>query len=107
MKTMILYRPIGPAELELIAAVGFRAFPPRLPEQPIFYPATNELYATRIAREWNVRDSGAGFVTRFVVDADYVAPLLTFRCRQSRRCRFPWRSSNRGSPDHRWSSPPA
>jgi hypothetical protein len=73
MKTMILYRPIGPAELELIAAVGFRAFPPRLPEQPIFYPVTNESYAVRIAREWNVRDSGAGFVTRFAVDAEYAA----------------------------------
>jgi hypothetical protein len=73
MKTMILYRPIGPAELELIAAAGFRAFPPRLPEQQIFYPVTNEAYAARIAREWNVRDSGAGFVTRFSVDAGYAA----------------------------------
>ena len=37
------------------------------------YPVTNEAYATRIAREWNVRDSGAGYVTRFSVDADYAA----------------------------------
>ena len=73
MKTMILYRPVGPAELSLIAAAGFRAFPPRLPEQPIFYPVTNEAYARRIAREWNVRESGAGYVTRFTVDAEYVA----------------------------------
>jgi len=73
MKTMMLYRPVGPAELELIAAAGFRAFPPRLPEQPIFYPVTNEAYARRIAREWNVRESGAGFVTRFAVDAGYAA----------------------------------
>ncbi len=73
MKTMVLFRPIGPAELELIAVAGFRAFPPRLPDQPIFYPVTNEAYATRIAREWNVRDSGAGYVTRFSVDADYAA----------------------------------
>ena len=63
MKTTILFRPVGPAELELIAAADFRAFPPRLPEQPIFYPVTNEAYAARIAREWNVRESGAGFVT--------------------------------------------
>jgi hypothetical protein len=41
MTTTTLYRPIGPAELELIAATGFRAFPPRLPDQPIFYPVTN------------------------------------------------------------------
>ena len=73
MKTIILYRPVGPAELELIAAADFRAFPPRLPEQPIFYPVTNEAYAARIAREWNVRESGAGFVTRFAVEAEFTA----------------------------------
>jgi hypothetical protein len=56
----------------LIAGSDFRAFPPRLPEQPIFYPVTNEANATRIAREWNVRDSGVGYVTRFAVDADFV-----------------------------------
>jgi hypothetical protein len=32
----------------------------------------NEEYATRIARDWNVRESGAGFVTRFQVDAGFV-----------------------------------
>lgn len=73
MKTRTLFRPVGPAELELIAAAHWRAFPARLPEQPIFYPVTNEHYASRIAREWNVRDSGAGFVTRFEVDAGFVA----------------------------------
>lgn len=34
----ILYRPVGAKELDLIAASGYREFPPRLPEQPIFYP---------------------------------------------------------------------
>jgi hypothetical protein len=38
---------------------------PRLPEQPIFYPVLNEEYATKIARDWNVPRSGAGYVTRF------------------------------------------
>ena len=64
-----LYRPVGPDELALIEAAGWRAFPPRLPEQPIFYPVLDEEYAHQIARQWNVRDSGAGFVTRFVVDS--------------------------------------
>src|ERR1043166_8335920 len=50
----------------------WREFPPRLPEQPIFYPVLNEEYATQIARDWNVRESGAGFVTRFCVEADFV-----------------------------------
>jgi hypothetical protein len=63
----MLYRPVGPKELALIRESGFRAFPPRLPVQPIFYPVLNEEYATQIARTWNVRDSGAGFVTRFRV----------------------------------------
>ena len=42
-ETTILYRPVGPKELELIVASGYREFPPRLPEQPIFYPVLNEL----------------------------------------------------------------
>ena len=67
-----LFRPVGPKELELIRASGNRAFPPRLPEQPIFYPVLNEAYAIQIARDWNVKDSGAGYVTRFRVRRDLV-----------------------------------
>ena len=48
-----LFRPVGPIELALIAESGFRRFPPRLPEQPIFYPVCNEAYAVEIARDWN------------------------------------------------------
>ncbi len=73
MDTVTLYRPVGPKELELIEASGWRAFPPRLPEQPIFYPVLSEEYATLIARDWNVKASGAGFVTRFRVSASFVA----------------------------------
>jgi hypothetical protein len=50
-----------------------RAFPPRLPEQPIFYPVLTEAYAIKIARDWNVRASGAGYVTRFKVRRDFLA----------------------------------
>jgi hypothetical protein len=73
MPTLVLYRPVGPKELALIEASGWREFPPRLPEQPIFYPVLNEAYATQIARDWNVKESGAGFVTRFAVDADFAS----------------------------------
>ena len=69
----VLYRPVGPKELELIAASGYRAFPPRLPDQPIFYPVLNEDYAVQIARDWNVRASGSGYVTRFHVRTDFLA----------------------------------
>jgi hypothetical protein len=68
---MILYRPVGIGELRLIAQSGFRRFPPRLPDQPIFYPVLTVEYAKRIARDWNTVDaqSGyAGFVTRFEID---------------------------------------
>jgi len=66
-ETVTLWRPVGPEELALIEASGMRAFPPRLPEQPIFYPVLSEDYAVKIARDWNVPASGAGFVTRFEV----------------------------------------
>lgn len=62
-----LWRPTGPRELELVQATDFRRWPPRLPDQPIFYPVLNEDYAIRIARDWNVAASGVGYVTRFDV----------------------------------------
>src|SRR5687767_7487785 len=46
-----LWRPVGPKELELIRQSGMRAFPPRLPGQPIFYPVLSEEYARKIARD--------------------------------------------------------
>jgi hypothetical protein len=70
--TTVLYRPVGPEELRLIASNGYRAFPPRLPEQPIFYPVLNEAYATQIARDWNVKASGAGYVTRFQLQTEFL-----------------------------------
>ncbi len=71
--TITLWRPVGPVELRLIADSGMSAFPPRLPEQPIFYPVTTEEYAVKIARDWNVRESGSGYVTRFAVRRAYLA----------------------------------
>lgn len=72
-KTITLWRPVGPEELALIEQTGMKAFPPRLPEQPIFYPVTTEAYAVKIARDWNVKASGSGHVTEFEVDAEYLA----------------------------------
>ena len=70
--TTILYRPVGPHEKELIAASDWTRFPPRLPEQPFFYPVLNDVYATRIARDWNVPASGSGYVTRFEVRKSFL-----------------------------------
>ncbi|MCC3157854.1 hypothetical protein LJ737_11445 [Hymenobacter sp. 15J16-1T3B] len=83
--TITLYRPVNQAELDLIAQSGWQAFPPRLPEQPIFYPVTNEAYAVQIARDWNVPYYGVGYVLRFEVGAAYAA-------------RFP--VQNVGGPEH-------
>jgi hypothetical protein len=66
---MLLFRPVGINELRLIAESDFRTFPPRLPQQPIFYPVLVREYAVQIARDWNVLESGqVGFVTRFDID---------------------------------------
>jgi hypothetical protein len=72
-EVITLYRPVGPKELQLIIESGCRAFPPRLPEQPIFYPVLNEEYATKIARDWNAPEKGVGYVTKFKVRADYLS----------------------------------
>ncbi|WP_280382494.1 ADP-ribosylation/crystallin J1 [Nocardia wallacei] len=70
--TTQLWRPTGPGELELVAASGWREWPPRLSSQPIFYPVLNEEYAIMIARDWNVPASGVGFVTRFNVETAFL-----------------------------------
>ena len=70
-----LYRPVGQAEMDLVRASQFREFPPRLPEQPIFYPVLTEEYATQIARDWNTKDERSGFVgyvLRFQVRTEFL-----------------------------------
>ena len=74
--TTTLYRPVGQKELDLIRDSGFRAFPPRLFFQPIFYPVLTEQYAADIARRWNTKDEASGFVgyvTRFQVDRAFLS----------------------------------
>jgi len=71
-----LFRPVGQKELDLIRQSGWKAFPPRLSHQPIFYPVLNEEYAIQIARDWNTKDEASGFigyVTRFSVDAEFLS----------------------------------
>jgi hypothetical protein len=59
---VVLFRPVGQGELDLIEASEWHAFPPRLDHQPIFYPVLTEEYATKIARDWNTKDPVSGFV---------------------------------------------
>ena len=74
LKTVTLFRPVGSKELDLIRRGGFREFPPRLPEQPIFYPVLNEEYAAQIARDWNAKhnEDRRGYVTRFQVREEFL-----------------------------------
>lgn len=71
---MKLWRPVGANELAKIRASGMKRFPPRLPEQPIFYPVLTFDYAEKIARDWNSTDVGhnhVGYVTEFEIDDVY------------------------------------
>jgi|SRR5215217_2281414 len=86
-ETLTLYRPVGLKEAQLVLARDCRGFPPRLPDQPIFYPVMNEDYARQIARDWNAPDPGSGhvgFVTAFDVEAAWLAryPVKTVGARQ-------------------------
>lgn len=49
---MMLWRPVGLEEMALVYGAGMSQFPPRLPDQPIFYPVLNEAYAAQIARDF-------------------------------------------------------
>lgn len=76
IETVTLYRPVGLKELELLKQSGYKKFPPRLPEQPIFYPVLNFEYAEQIAREWNTRSLDSdyeGFITRFEIRKDFIS----------------------------------
>ena len=73
--TQRLWRPVGRNELQLIQASRYRAFPPRLPEQPIFYPVLNFGYAEQIARDWNSTDDRHGYIG-FVTEFDVLLSFL-------------------------------
>ncbi len=71
-----LFRSVGRQELDRIAASGHRAFPPRSPDEPVFYPVLTRKYAEQLARNWQARDPNSGFrgfVLRFRVRADYLS----------------------------------
>jgi hypothetical protein len=73
-ETTTLYRPVGQKELDLIRELEYIAFPPRLLEQPIFYPVLNQEYAAQIAKDWNAKynQPKCGYVTRFEVRSEFL-----------------------------------
>jgi tetratricopeptide (TPR) repeat protein len=75
---MILYRPVGLQEMALIYDSGMKAFPARLPQQPIFYPVFDLEYARQTASDWNVKNGQfAGYVTQFKVEDEYLGRFET------------------------------
>jgi hypothetical protein len=72
--SLVLFRPVGQQELDLIERTRFAAFPPRLPEQPFFYPVITEEYAIQIARDWKAKynQPKCGYVTRFRVRKSFI-----------------------------------
>ena len=74
--TTTLYRPVGQKEYDLIEQSGWKAFPPRLFWQPIFYPVVTEEYAVYIAEKWNTKDPNSdfvGYVLKFQIDQEYIS----------------------------------
>jgi hypothetical protein len=72
-ETKTLFRPVNQKELDLIEASDYSKFPPRLPQQPIFYPVINLEYARKITQEWNVPAYGKGYVLKFSIEASYIS----------------------------------
>ncbi|HLO31112.1 MAG TPA: hypothetical protein VK249_18330, partial [Anaerolineales bacterium] len=60
--------------MELIYDSGMKAFPARLPQQPIFYPVLQLEYARQTASGWNAKSGqSAGYVTQFKVEDEYIS----------------------------------
>jgi hypothetical protein len=75
---MILWRPVGLHEMVLVFEAGMRGFPPRLPEQSIFYPVLVEEYADQIASTWDTREEPfAGYVLEMEISDTYGAGFTT------------------------------
>lgn len=69
--TVTCYRPCGRKELDLVIESDFKKWPPRLQQQPIFYPVTNEQYAIELT-QWNISDFGTGYVTKFDIEKEFM-----------------------------------
>jgi hypothetical protein len=75
---MILWRPVGLAELVVMYRSSMVGFPPRLPGQDILYVVLRRSYAEKIAREWNTHEPPfAGYVTEFEIPDPYAQKFET------------------------------
>lgn len=70
--TLVLWRAVGQAELNLVAASGWRAWPPAAPGRAGFRAVLDRRLAARVSRERIVPAEGAGFVARFEVERSFI-----------------------------------
>lgn len=71
--TIALYRPATAAQVSAIAARQWQAFGAESLVGGYFYPMLHSSYARLVARQWNVRQYGEGFVLQCRVDARWLA----------------------------------
>src|SRR5437667_1796790 len=71
---MILWRPVGFHEMAKVFEAGMKGFPPRLPEQSIFYPVLVQEYADQTAATWNTKEEPfVGYVIEMEILDEYGA----------------------------------
>ncbi len=71
--TVTLYRPATAAQVSAIAGNRWRAFGSESLVGGYFYPMLHRSYARLLARQWNVRQYGEGFVLQCHVDARWLS----------------------------------
>jgi hypothetical protein len=74
--TVVLFRPIGCQELELIEKSGFTQFPPQAFSPAYLLSSSEPRVRRKVARDWNTKDADSGYmgyVTRFRVRRDYLS----------------------------------
>lgn len=86
-----LYRAVGPGQMRCIEASGWTRFPARLNNQKFFFPQLSFEFAERIASDWNVKNSGAGYVVRFAVKKSFLEKyeIYSFGIDEYREYRIP------------------
>ena len=71
---MELYRPLSAEEYNAVAEKGFRGFPPRSAEQPLFAALLSQTGAKKIARHMRIEKQAehTAYVVSFLVDDAYI-----------------------------------
>ena len=77
-ETVTLYRAVGPGQWRTIVESGRKRFPLRRGAQKYFYPMLSESFARKVASDWNVRQSGIGYVVSFKVRKDFLTDYSVY-----------------------------